>query len=346
MKIAIVGTQGSGKSSLFCGLSGAEYAPGSTMKFNTATVNIADPRLDKLHQAMCPDKKIVYPQMDFTDSVPLYLESNLKDKNPAALGHLREHDCIIIMVPAFSFEKLSAESVKRYYGDIRTELLLADLQIIENRSERLRVQIERHAPTHVQDKKELELLTLLRAELENTGRISVDKLGAEQEKTARCFCFFALKPIVAVINIGEAVFTPDNSMDFPFFIINASLELEIMSMPSQEQKDFLQAYGIEKPRFKEFSKWCYDKFGMITFFTVGPKEAHAWRLKNGSTALDAGGTIHSDIAKGFISMEVIKYADWDALGSMKEVKNKGRTRTEGRTYIMQDGDMIDIRFNV
>lgn len=322
LKVGIVGLPNVGKSTLFnaltnAGALAANY-PFATIEPNVGIVPVPDPRL-KVLSNMYPSAKVIPATVEFVDIAGL-VEGASKGEGLGNkfLAHIRECQIICHVVRVFEdADVMRAESSKDPTHDIdviQTELELADLETKE------RIAAKRKKP------------------------------GQPEEQIP----FLTDKPVIYMFNVDEndlkdaklkAELTEKVAPSRAVFV-NAKLESEMSGMSEAERKEFLHEYGIEEDALGELVKAAYDTLGLQSFLTAGPKEVRAWTIKKGATAPEAAGTIHTDFQRGFIAAEVMKFDDLAALGSEKAVKEAGKLRTEGKTYVMQDGDVVEFRFNV
>lgn len=322
LKIGIVGLPNVGKSTLFnaltnAGALAANY-PFATIEPNVGIVPVPDERLAVLAK-MYDTEKVIPATVEFVDIAGL-VEGASKGEGLGNkfLAHIRECQVICHVVRVFEDnDVIRADGSKDPQHDIeviQTELELADLETRE------RVEAKRKKPGQAE-----EIIPYL-TEKPVIYMFNVDeKELADTELKQR---------LAAMVAPSQAVF------------VNAKLESEMSSMTPEERKEFLQEYGIEGDALGELVKAAYKTLGLQSFLTAGKKEVRAWTIKQGATAPEAAGAIHSDFERGFIAAEVMKYTDLAELGSEQAVKAAGKLRTEGKTYVMEDGDIVEFRFNV
>jgi ribosome-binding ATPase YchF (GTP1/OBG family) len=229
------------------------------------------------------------------------------------------------------------------------ELLLNDQIKIEAKLARL--QEDSHKGGH--DKGEIERETKLFAKLNETLQqekpLRILTLDEEEERLIQGFGFLTRKPMLVVLNLSEGQTVPqlsDAAVSYKLIPLQGKIEMEIAQLPEEEAQMFLQEYGIEEPGLNRMIRESYELLGLLSFFTAGEKEVHAWTVHKGATAPEAAGTIHSDMQQGFIRAEIMAYEDLMDAGSIAELRNRGKLRVEGKNYIIQDGDIIEIRFNI
>lgn len=349
-RIGIVGLPASGKTTLFNYLTGLDEPVGrysAVESSATAVVHAPDERLEFLRELQKPEK-CTPPSLEFTDTAGLFAEDRLKGES-RVLAEVRECDGVAMVVRAFQSKTMphpeGSVDPRRDLGLLETRLLLADLDVIERRIERLKESIRKPTPKREEEMKELDLLERCRETINSGGQIRDTKMTAEEQKLLRGFAFLTQKPVLVVLNIGE-----DSAEDevipskFPTLRCPLRLELELFQLPPDEREEFMEEMGVESLHRDELLQLCYRSLNLITFYTVVGKELRAWSLREGSTALEAAGKIHTDIARGFVKAEVVHFNDVKELGSLKHARSAGKFRLEGRDYIVQDGDIITFKF--
>lgn len=346
MRIAIVGFGQSGKTSLFMAVSGLARDHIKPHEENLAAVRIPEPRLDWLEKLYEP-KKRTEPTMEFVD-MPGTTEAD--DGHAGLTRHLptlRQCDALIAVARAFE-----SDSVQKYKNRVdpaedlallRDEFLFADLLICDKRVETLEKAILKPTKDRDAQKHELTLLQRCKSALEN-GKPLRDVVAAEEEKTIRSFGFLTQKPLVAVLNVGENDASAEprvrDETAYATFSICAPLEADLIQMDSAERSEMMAGWGIRALARDRVIRACFDALGMICFLTAGPEEVRAWPIPRGTSAVDAAGKIHSDLARGFIKAETVAFEDLYAAGSMREAKAQNKVRQEPKGYIVQDGDVI------
>jgi len=356
MKVALVGLLQSGKSTILSAISGkAMHAAGSTA-IEEAIVSVPDERLDWLAKYYKP-KKITHATIDCLD-LPGF---NFTDDHGRAaarrlIGQIRTVDMLVMVVRAFENPAVplyrEAIDPARDLTELKTELLLSDLELVATRIENLEKQAHKPTKTQPQDKAELALQKKLQETIESEKPIISAIQTDAQREIIKSLGFLTLKPIVVVVNVGENQL--DKKFDFsarldssvPVTTICAELEYELAQLDAGSRAEFMSSLGITEPAASKFVKSCYSAAGLISFLTVVSDELHAWPIKKGTIAVDAAGKVHTDIKRGFIRAETMAFDDLKALGSEKAVKAAGKIRLEGKDYVVRDGDIINFRFNV
>ncbi len=363
MKIGVVGLPNVGKSTLFNAITeaGAECAnyPFCTIEPNVGVVAVPDERLtalEKLYSA----RRVVPATIEFVDIAGLVKgASRGEGLGNKFLSHIREVDAIIMVVRCFDDADIInvSDTVDpvRDADTINTELMLADLESIEKR----RARFEKTAKSG--DPKAAEALALLdkMTECINSGK-TLRTLGLDYDTLATVDGQFLLsvKPIIYCANISEAdIGKADNkyvaavkefaAKDGAAAVdICAKVEQEISALPKDERAEYLDALGLEKSGLERIITSCYSLLGLMSFLTAGEKEVRAWTIARGTTAPKAAGKIHTDFERGFIRAEIVSYDDLISLGSLAAVKAAGKLRSEGKDYVMKDGDIVDFKFNI
>ncbi len=355
MRFTLFGYPGTGKTTLFNLLTNAGIsldAYGKQKKEpNLRTVKIPDERLDTLH-SLYPDKEKKQAAVDFID---LAGSAYGEIKESAYLNHLRTPDGLVHVVRGFRNPKVpfSRETmdIQRDIRSMEEELILADLMSVESRLEKLAKELARSK--NPEGEKEKELLGELRNLLENGSALRGVSLPPAEEKQIRHFAFLSRKPLLHAVNVDEQdillIGSPERLFPTPskgtaVFAFCGSLESEIMELGEEEKKVFLKEYGLSGESIPRFLIAAYSLLDVITFYTIGDKEIKAWPIGRESTALQAAGAIHTDIARGFIKAEVTPVRDLLKLGSIPAAREKAAVRLEGKEYIVQDGDVIYFRF--
>lgn len=353
MRIVIVGFPMSGKTTLFTAISGVKRDHVRASDELPAAVHVPEPRLEWLRDLYKP-RKYTEATVTFVD-LPGTAEGDSEHAGLTRhLPTLREADALLLIVRAFESDSVPAHRLRidprADLSELREEMLLADFEICSNRLDKLRKAVGKPSKTVEHDKHELALMERCQAALEANRPLSAVVRPGEEEKMVRSFGFLTQKPALTVINVGEAqVNQPPALQDehaFSTFAVCAPVESDILQLDRAERPEFMASYGIVTLARDRLIRASLDALGMICFFTVGEDEVRAWPIPRGATAVEAAGKIHTDLARGFIRAEVVGYDDFRAAGSMREVKAAGKLRQEARGYVVHDGDIINVKFNV
>ncbi|MFZ5829329.1 MAG: DUF933 domain-containing protein [Planctomycetota bacterium] len=344
MKIGIVGYQGSGKSSLFHWLTGVKPDPALAHAGQAAMVPIPDPRIAQLCEIYHP-KKVTQAAMELLDTPGLNREH---EGNPARLGTLREAGCLVLVAPGFDRDDPLAD-----LRSFEEDLVLADMEILTNRISRVEESLKKPVPRQEREhlQHEESTLKIVLAAIESGQPLREAHMTDEQRKVTRAFRLFSEKPRLVVVNTADDEpqpqrFTAQASPETPIVAIPVRLELELAQMEPEERVEFQKEMGVGGADRDELVRTLLRVSGQTTFFTAGEKEVRTWLLRSGGTAHEAADGIHSDLARGFIRAEVMTVADLVRLGSEREVKAHHLLRQEPKDYVVQDDDILLIRFSV
>ncbi len=357
MKVGIIGLPGSGKTTLFGALTRGtvkvEIGGMSSGKSHVGVVHVPDSRIDYFSAQYHP-KKITYASIEFVDgAAKLSGEDGRTKFGSDFFIDVRMVDALVHVVrgfPDITGEPATPAADAQTMSD---ELLIADLQLVENRMQRVEKQlhgVKKGATTPAT--MEMDLLQRLKDVLESGGSLKDLDLGDEEQKTVRSYDFLTLKPVVTVLNIsedmlGKDVFAAWNLGPAIFnLVLCASVEMEVSQLSDEDEAEFLQSMGIAEPARSALIRECYRLLGLISFITAGEPEVRAWTLRQGGKSVEAAGTIHSDLARGFIRIEVANFAEIEKAGSWEDAKAQGIVQLHGKEYVMQDGDVVYIRFKV
>ena len=359
----IVGLPNVGKSTLFNAITkaGAEMAnyPFATIEPNVGMVEVPDKRLERI-QELIPAKKIVPTTFEFTDIAGIVKgASKGEGLGNQFLENIRQTDAIVHVVRAFDDTDITSVSGKvdpiEDIDTINLELVMADLDAVNKRL----AKVQRAAKGRDKDAlAELEVLNKIKPVLENGQSVRSIEFNDQEQKIVKGLFLLTSKPVLYVANIAEEdMADPDANKymdaikehvkgDGEVIGVAAAAEEQIAEMDEEEKADFLEMEGVEEPGLNRLIRAAYKLLGLETFFTAGGPETWAWTFKKGTKAPQAAGIIHSDFERGFIRAEVMSFADLDELGSAQAVKEAGKLRLEGKEYVMQDGDIVEFRFNV
>ena len=342
MKIGIVGYQGAGKSTLFTWLTGIEADPSLSHTTQSAMATVPDARVEPLCQVYSP-KKVTLAALEIVDTPGL---SRTHAGNAAKLSQIREAGCLVQIIGAYAGGNSLAD-----LKSLEEDFLIADLEIVTGRCERLQESIKKPRPDRAEQMAELAAIEPIKEHLETGQPIRDFVMSEEQIRFTRSFALLTQKPRMAIFNVGDdfadpASFEQASTEECPVFAVPVGLELELSRMTPAEQAAFREEMGISTFDRGKLIRTMMDVSGQQLFFTAGEKEVRTWMLAKGGTALDAADGIHSDLARGFIRAETMTCADLIRLGSERDVKAHNLMRQEPKDYVVQDGDILNIRFSV
>jgi len=354
LTIGIVGLPNVGKSTLFNALTknnalAANY-PFATIEPNIGVVNLPDQRLSRLAEIF-QSKELLPAAVSFVDIAGIVKgASEGEGLGNQFLANIREADAIAQVVRVFSDGDVvhvdGKVSPSSDIETINTELILADLQTLEKAKARVEKEVKAK-------KTEPEVLQAIEeaTEILNGGKpLSVSGFDTEPIKELG---LLTAKPMLFVFNVDEGVLTDDSKMSelkslvapAEAVFLDAKVESELIDLSAEEASELLQSLGQEESGLDQLARIGFETLGLQTYLTAGPKESRAWTIRKGWKAPQAAGVIHTDFEKGFIKAEVVSFEDLDSLGSMAEAKANGKVRLEGKDYVMQDGDVVEFRFN-
>lgn len=364
LQAGIVGLPNVGKSTLFNAITkknilAANY-PFATIDPNVGVVTVPDKRLEFLENLYLP-KSLVPTTYEFTDIAGLVKgASSGEGLGNKFLSHIREVDAIVEVVRCFEDSNIihveGGVDPIRDIEIINVELMLADLEIVENRINKIgkKAMMTKDKETKI----EVELLEKIKDSLEKNIPLRRLEYTEEELKLIKNFHFLTIKPIIYMANIAEEDLINDGNIyvdkvreyakneNAEVITVSAKIESELAELSDDDKIEFLHDLGIKESGLDKLIKATYDLLGLATYFTAGEDECRAWTFKKGMKAPECAGIIHSDFERGFIKAEIMSYEDLEKYGTELKVKEAGRLRLEGKEYVMQDGDICHFRFNV
>ncbi len=358
MKIGIIGLSKSGKSTIFNSLTGQSVDTNSftgSSDVNQGVVEVFDEKIREFSEEYKP-KKTIYATIEFADYPGMEQGNDVSDWIKGTTGSLiKSSDAFAVVLRNFDDDIVNSmlgevNPIRDLYS-IDSELVLNDLIIIEKRLEKILLGYKRGIKDNTILLEE-KILNMLLNKLNEEIPLRDVRLSEEEKKIIRGFQFLSLKPLMIVINSDERSFGHNDtlieklSVKYQTIEFAGKFESELNGLDDEDKLVFMEDMGIESSAKDTLTKLSYELLGYISFFTVGSDEVRAWTIENGTIAVDAAGKIHSDLARGFIRAECFNYKDWKELGSEKAIKEKGLFRLEGKNYIVKDGDVLNIRFNV
>lgn len=354
MRIAFVGPPQSGKSTLFRAVTGQPAASHPVIGEQMAAVKVPDVRLDWLHKLYKP-KKYTEATMDCLD-VPGFSHETPGQQAEfrKALPSIRQSDALVAVVRGFDNASVppyrNRVDSKADLEELLAELAFCDLETVTTRVERLEKALTKPTKTHELEKRELELMKRLQATLEAEQPIATAIHTDEERKSLAGFAFLTEMPLIVVINVNEDKAAAPPPFEYPHaratIALCADTEEQISQLDPADRQAFLEDLGVSEPAKNRLVQTCYEAVGLLSFLTCGEDEVRAWPVHKGANAVEAAGKIHTDIARGFIRAETVAFEDLKVAGDMKTAKALNKVRLEGKNYIVQDGDVINFRFNV
>ncbi|MGD2077427.1 MAG: redox-regulated ATPase YchF [Chloroflexota bacterium] len=356
MRFGIIGLPQAGKTTVFNALTGRDQPTvrsSGRLDVHLAVVDVPDPRVDRLVALFSPEKT-TYARVTYADISGLDGDTAKGEISGALLSQLSQMDGFVHVVRCFE-----NPSVSHPYGEIdplrdlaslNAEMLLNDLIVVERRLERIQKELDRgRGRNDAALVTELELMTRLQATLGDDMPLRDLALDPKEQKIIAGFGFLSLKPMLILFNTSDG--QPVPCVEYAgkhceVVALQGKLEMDIAQLPAEDRALFMEEYDIQESGLKRVINQTFCLMDIETFFTVGEDEVHAWTVPIGATALEAAGAIHSDLQKGFIRAEVIGNEELIELGGLAEAKKKGKLRLEGKEYVVSDGDIVHVRFNV
>ena len=358
MKIAITGLPNSGKTTIFNALTRQNIEttvyPSTASHVHVGTVRVPDSRVIKLSEIFKPHKTTL-ATIEYID-VPGILPGN-KENNREVFDHIKDVDALVQVVRVFEDDAImhpfGSINAFRDIATFQSEIIFQDFELVDKRLERIEEARKKAKKTSDQEKA---LLQRCKNALEEEIPLETLTFSDEEMLTMRHLQFFSTKRQIAVLNVHENALTSgkisiedeirQKYQNLTVQALSGKVEMEIAQLPEEESLEYLEAMGIDEPALNKLIRLCYTMLNRISFLTVGKDEVRAWTVPAGIEAQKAAGKIHSDIEKGFIRAEVVSYNDYMSTGGMVQAKEKGLVRLEGKQYKIQDGDIINFRFNV
>lgn len=346
MKIGLVGFAGSGKTTVFNTMTGLAVPVGFGGELRIGIVRVPDARIDRLSKIFSP-KKTTYAEISFSD-IPGEHGAEKKGISTKALQQIREQEALCLVLR--DFQNPAVEGDPNPLADLEAfhvECVFADLEIVERRLDRARK--EKAAPN------EIAAFERMHSTLEEGHPLRSLSAEALDRSALRGYGFLTDRPLLVALNRAEdraAEPMPSElaariaALHAAGLVLSASVEAEIATLAPDEQRAFLEDLGLSESALARFIRTAYGLLDLISFFTVGADEVRAWTIRRGTRARQAAGRIHSDLERGFIRAEVIPYEVFMEYGSEQAVKDAGRLQIEGKDYVVQDGDIMHVRFNV
>jgi hypothetical protein len=356
MRLGIIGLPQSGKTTLLNALTRGNQpvaTSGGRIEVRTAVVDVPDERVDRLSLMFHPGKT-TYARVTYADITGLEGKQEKGAISGALLTQLTQLDGFVHVVRVFDNPSiphpLGSIDPRRDVALMDSELLLNDLIIVERKLERLAEEQRRGGG---RDKalveREAALFERLKSALSENIPLRDLEISPEEEKQLAGYGFPTRKPVLLLLNLADGQAAP--GLIYPHqrsqvVALQGKLEMELAQLPPQEAELFMSEYGVQTLGLERVIRLSYDLLDLQSFFTVGVDEVRAWTVRRGATAQQAAGVIHTDLAKGFIRAEVVSYTDLLSLGGLAEARSKGKLRLEGKEYIVQDGDILHVRFNL
>ncbi len=350
MKLGIIGLPQTGKTTIFNALTrGNQPTVMGKIEVHTAVVDVPDPRVDQLSELYHP-KKTIYAKVTYADIAGLEGKGQ-GDISGVLRNEMGKLDGFIHVVRCFEDDSVPHTAItldpQRDIEIMAGELLLNDLIAVERKLERLAEERGKGGRDKTEIERELKLFEKLQAQLMEDLPLRELDFSDEEKRTLIGFQFLTLKPILIVLNLGEGQDAPTvETGNVPVVPLQGKLEMEIAQLPPEEAEEFMAEFEIEEPSLNLMIRESYQLLGLHSFFTVGEDEVRAWVVRKGALAPEAAGVIHTDLERGFIRAEVIPYDVLLEYGGMGPARDDGKLQIEGKSYVVKDGDVMHVRFNV
>jgi len=358
MQLGIIGLQSAGKTTIFNALTGGNLPTGAAAgvgrpEVHTSVSDVPDDRVPALSDLFRP-RKTVHAKVTYADIGGLKADIGREGLPGALINQLAQVDGFLHVVRAFANpavpHPLDRIDPEQDYAVLESELLLTDMLTVERRLKRQAEEHQRGGRDRAAVEREMALFKRLEAHLSQSLPLRSLALSDEDDRSLSGFGLLTRKPMLVVVNLGEGEAVPSgllasHGVGVDVLSLQGEIEMEIARLSPEERRTFRQEYGIEESGRRRVIRASYALLDQISFFTVGEDEVRAWTLRRGETALKAAETIHSDLARGFIRAEVIAWDLLLELGGLTPARQQGKLRLEGKEYVVQDGEVVHIRFN-
>lgn len=357
MKMGIIGLPAAGKTTIFNALTGNDLpagtgAPAGQLEVHTAVVDVPDPRLDKLSAFFKP-RKTTYAKVTYADIGGLRAEAGREGLPRSLVNQLSQMDGLLHIVRAFDDPTvphvMGSVEAARDVAAMQAEFILNDMLTVERRQARLAEERQKGGRERGVIEREIGLFQRLAVALSQERPLRELVYSPEEEQFLAGFGLLSRKPMLVIVNVAEGAHPPAMEamrVGVRSIALQGRLEMEISQLGPDENRTFLDEYGLGEPVRDRVIRVSYELLGLVSFFTVSEDEVRAWTLHRGATAIQAADAVHTDMARGFIRAEVVA---WDALldlGGLAEARAAGKLRVEGKDYVVADGEVIHIRFNI
>jgi GTP-binding protein YchF len=352
MKLGIIGLSQAGKTTIFNALTRGNApttASAGRIDVHTAVVDVPDTRVDRL-SAMFKPKKTIYAKVTYADIAGLESGVAKAGISGQLLNQLTQMDGLLLVVRCFEDDNVAHPAgnidPRRDLEAMSSELLLNDLIAVERKLDRLTEERKKGGTDRTTNERQIALFTRLHEALNTSTPLRKLELNPEESRELASFGLLTRKPLLTVFNLGENQQPLELQPDHMSISLRGKLEMEIAQLGPEDAAVFLQEYGIEELGLSRMIRLSYDLLQLLSFFTVGEDEVRAWTVSRGATAVEAAGAIHTDLQHGFVRAEVVAFDELILLGSMNETKAGGKLRLEGKEYLVKDGDIVHVRFNL